>query len=87
MIYSYPCLHNLNKFIFSLNVLPLETSKCQVRINGHLTEKLVGEIWNSSSDVCMKHTCEIDSKGAAVERTFREYCYHTCSNVCIMYMQ
>lgn len=46
-----------------------------------MIEKSAGDVWNSSIDLCLKHTCELNSNGTAVESTFREYCYLTCSNV------
>lgn len=35
----------------------------------------------SADDSCVKHTCEIDSNGAAVQSIFREYCNHQCEDV------
>lgn len=66
-------LSNMNNFI--------ESPKCHVRINGQLSQKAIGDIWNSSSELCTKHTCEIDASGRPAEKTFREYCIQTCQNV------
>lgn len=59
----------------------LDKTKCLVNIDGRILEKPAGDIWNSPSDLCLKHTCEIKSNGTAVESTFREYCFHECNNV------
>lgn len=73
-----------NKCVFYIiPFLILDGSNCTVKIDGKTVNKAVGEIWNSSKDLCLKHTCEIEPNGTAIESTFREYCSHQCNNVSI----
>lgn len=75
----------VSNFIFLFSDLP----KCHIQVNDVLIEKSVGDVWNSTSDTCMKHTCEVDDRGNAVERTFREYCtaHHTCNDVSSSFLE
>lgn len=58
-----------------------DKTKCIVNIGDQTVEKSTGDVWNSEKDLCLKHTCERNASGVAVETTFREYCYLTCYNV------
>lgn len=69
--FSFDSLHNI-----------ADRKKCLIDIEGRSYEKAAGDIWNSSNDLCLKHTCEIGPNGIPIESTFREYCLHSCSNVC-----
>lgn len=51
-------------------------------MNGKLMEKSIGDVWNSVDDLCQKYTCEMGPNGEALEKSFREYCLHSCHNVC-----
>uniref|UniRef100_A0A7G3ARV2 Putative multicopper oxidase n=1 Tax=Lutzomyia longipalpis TaxID=7200 RepID=A0A7G3ARV2_LUTLO len=53
--------------------------KCIVRINGRAALKNLGDTWDSD-DPCTKHICDYGMDGKAQEKTFKEYCYHTCNN-------
>lgn len=57
-----------------------EKSKCLVFVDGKPVEKQIGDVWTTSDDLCMKHTCELSSKGVPKATTFQEYCYYTCYN-------
>lgn len=57
--------------------------KCVVEFDGNQVERNIGETWNST-EVCVKHTCELNDKGEPTEKTFREYCYLSCYNVCLL---
>lgn len=69
-------------FLFDFCHGVADRKKCLVDIRGQTYEKAAGDIWNSSDDFCLKHTCEIGPNGIPIESTFREYCSHSCSNVC-----
>lgn len=69
---------------FYTHIIPfsfLDESNCTVKIDGKTINKAIGEIWSSSKDLCLKHTCEIGPNGTAIESTFSEYCSHHCNNV------
>lgn len=55
---------------------------CRVLVDGITLDKRIGDVWSSAYDLCLKHTCEIDQIGEPAESTFREYCSHSCLNVC-----
>lgn len=59
----------------------LDKTKCVVIKEGNLATKSIGDIWISENDLCVKHTCELDQNGFAVESIFREYCNHQCEQV------
>lgn len=54
--------------------------RCIVRINGRAVLKNLGDTWDSD-DPCTKHICDYGMDGKAQEKTYKEYCYHTCNNV------
>ncbi|XP_059618869.1 uncharacterized protein LOC132263226 [Phlebotomus argentipes] len=53
--------------------------KCVVRIDGRSVLKSLGDTWDSD-DPCSKHICDYGPEGKPMEKTFKEYCYHTCNN-------
>lgn len=58
-----------------------DNSTCSVEINGKWLAKSIGDVWNSAEDLCQKYTCEMGADGEALEKSFREYCMHSCHNV------
>lgn len=68
-------------------LLAAESSKCLVFIDGNPVEKHNGDVWTTSDDLCMKHTCELTAKGVPKVTTFQEYCYYTCYNVRLIELQ
>ncbi|XP_055302470.1 uncharacterized protein LOC129568512 isoform X2 [Sitodiplosis mosellana] len=59
-------------------IVSKENTKCVVNINGNVTLKSIGDMWDSSENQCIKHICEVGTFGNAVETLFREYCDHNC---------
>lgn len=65
----------------------VDPSTCHVIMDGVELEKQVGDVWSSTDDLCLKHTCELDQTGGPIESTFSEYCSHACLNVCKFYVK
>ncbi|GAB0094395.1 Multicopper oxidase [Sergentomyia squamirostris] len=53
--------------------------KCIVKISGMSVLKSLGDTWDSA-DPCSKHICDLGLDGRAQQKTFKEYCYHSCNN-------
>lgn len=58
-----------------------DNSTCRVGMNGKFVEKSIGDVWNSVEDLCQKYICEMGPNGQALQKSFREYCLHSCNNV------
>ncbi|XP_031635309.1 laccase-1-like [Contarinia nasturtii] len=76
---------HLGSLICSMNALDTvsitDATKCFFNNNGTLMTKAIGEIWThlgDSGDICVKHVCDMDINGIAVESIFHEYCNHQC---------